>query len=103
MILMVIVVLVIVLAALEEQQKSVMDPREVLMHYRAARAYGRDSSCGGKQDYQTEEASNKAALSLSKKKNMPYEGYPCVWCNGWHVGRTLTQAERNLFYPTEQI
>ena len=52
-----------------------MDEATKQVHYRSAKAYGEKASCG-------------------KKK---VEAYPCIWCDGWHVGRAMTPEEYDQF------
>lgn len=74
-----------------------MDAVEHGLHLRAGRAYGREATCGTKIDYKSEESASKAAEKLSVKFDKAMEGYPCIWCTGWHIGRAMTEAERVQF------
>ena len=63
------------------------------MHLDAGRRYGRESTCGKKVDYKSEESAARAAEAMSAKADKPLEPYPCFWCDGWHIGRKMAQAE----------
>ena len=40
-----------------------------------------------KQSFPTKESANKAALSMSKKRNIHFSVYKCVFCDGYHLGK----------------
>jgi hypothetical protein len=80
-----------------------MDPKEVLMHYRAARAAGEESACGNKIRHEEERKAERHALNLNRRpavlageKNR-VEPYPCPFCFFWHVGRKMTTEEREKY------
>lgn len=52
-------------------------------------AYGRDRTCGNKLDYPCLEAAQEAAVG----GRFGFEGYPCAWCLGYHVGKRMDDAE----------
>jgi hypothetical protein len=74
-----------------------MDPAEYEMHIRAGTAYGEEATCGRKQDYKGELAASLAAVEMSMKYGRALEGYPCGFCQGWHIGRKMTAEERARF------
>lgn len=76
-----------------------MERDEVAMHQRAGRAYGRSNTCrdGEKQDYKSEETATAIAVKMTAKFGKEMEAYPCVWCEGWHIGRAMTAEEREHF------
>lgn len=74
-----------------------MTPDEFKMHLLAGEYYGREATCGVKVDYKSEASANKAAVKLTREYQKDLEGYPCFWCNGWHIGRALTEAEKIAF------
>lgn len=74
-----------------------MDERTRQLHLAAGRAYGRDATCGRKQDYRSEETAAKAATSMMSKGSKNLEPYPCFWCDGWHIGRTMPEDELERF------
>lgn len=76
-----------------------MDELTRKIHMAAGEEYGRQATCrnGNKINYQTETKACKAALRMSEKNDRDMEGYPCFWCGGWHVGRTLTELEIERF------
>jgi len=75
-----------------------MDSNEISMHIAAGRYYGRKSACGNKIKY-FEESAIKTAIKLNTtgKARHSLEAYPCYWCSNWHVGRKMSQEERELF------
>lgn len=74
-----------------------MDLVEVAMHHAAGLAYGQNSACDGKVNYRNEVPAVRAAGRMTVKLGKQLEAYPCVWCSGWHIGRTMTTEERQLF------
>ncbi len=72
-----------------------MDERVRQIHLLAGKEYGREATCrnGEKINYRTEEAAVQAADAMTQKHGRPLEGYPCYWCDGWHVGRKMTSEE----------
>lgn len=67
------------------------------MHLRAGRFFGELPTCGEKIDYGSEGTAAKAAEKLSARNNSEKEAYPCYWCDGWHIGRKMTEKERRIF------
>lgn len=67
------------------------------MHLLAGKTYGQEATCGKKIDFQSEETATKSAVKLTDKYQRDMEAYPCYFCNGWHVGRKLTQEEIERF------
>lgn len=78
-----------------------MDPIDTAMHLRAGKVYGRERTCGKKTDFKSEERAAKSAPVLSEKYGHQMEAYPCAFCNGWHVGREMTDEEREHFLTME--
>lgn len=78
-----------------------MTREEMQMHLRAGEVYGKDVTCGPddhpKVRYGSEPSAFAAALKISRKTGQALEGYPCCWCDRWHVGRAMTAAERRRF------
>lgn len=74
-----------------------MEKWEIDMHLAAGKAYGRENTCGRKIDYKSEESAVRAAEALSAKFDRELEAYPCAFCFGWHIGRTMTAEERTTF------
>jgi hypothetical protein len=84
-----------------------MDNATRRMHLRAGYAYGRDATCGPpekpKQKYHTEETAADAAVRMSTQYGRDLEHYPCYWCGDWHIGRTMTQEERDQYSVDEHV
>lgn len=72
------------------------------MHLAAGQAYGREATCGKKIDYKGEERAAQAAATLSAKFEKDMEAYPCFFCGGWHIGRTMTPMERESFVISKE-
>lgn len=58
-------------------------------HIQAGLLAGEEATCGTKIDYKTEISANKAADKMNSKPTTrnKLEGYPCAFCDGWHIGR----------------
>lgn len=67
------------------------------LHMQAGRYFGVAATCGKKVDYKTEQTAIKSAARQSVQYEKELEAYPCFFCNGWHIGRKLTEAEREFF------
>jgi len=52
---------------------------------------GKESTCGNKINYKSEESATRAAKDLNEKGKARHElePYQCPFCNGWHVGRKM--------------
>lgn len=74
-----------------------MQQQELNMHLRAGQFFGELPTCGVKIDYKSEESANRSAQKMSAKNNRKLEAYPCYWCGGWHIGRAMTEKEREIF------
>lgn len=77
-----------------------MNNKEFAMHVNAGTFYGEQATCQySKVDRKSElSAKHQAALESARlKKDM--EAYPCAWCDGWHIGRKMTETERFRFHP----
>ena len=62
-------------------------------HIQAGLIAGKDATCGKKIDYKSETTANKAANRMNTKAttNHLLEAYPCVFCDGWHIGRVFNE------------
>ena len=74
-----------------------MDAETREMHLTAGEHYGRKATCGLKVDYKSEESANKAVAAMGAKGSKVMEAYPCFWCDGWHIGREMTETEVTRF------
>lgn len=74
-----------------------MSDRVYRAHLLAGKTYGRDAACGTKVDYKTEESAVRAATLMSIRHRRDLEPYPCYWCEGWHIGRTMDPEELGTF------
>jgi hypothetical protein len=74
-----------------------MDQSEVDMHIKAGLAYGEEATCGTKINYAGESSAIRAASFASAKYEKDLEAYPCAFCDGWHIGRAMTDDERKHF------
>lgn len=74
-----------------------MDRSETDMRLLAGRTYGQETTCGRKVDYKSEASADKAAKGMMAKGRKDLEAYPCAFCDGWHIGRKMTDKERNTF------
>ena len=86
-----------------------MELKEIHMHLAAGTAAGKKSTCGTKIQHSTLEGAQRHADSLNSRPEVHsgeknrQEPYPCPWCSPsilmgsyyWHVGREMTQAERD--------
>lgn len=65
------------------------------MHIAAGRLAGKESTCGKKIAYGSEESARKAAASMNAKPSTRsvLEEYPCAFCDRWHVGRKMSIEE----------
>jgi hypothetical protein len=64
-------------------------------HYMIGLLSGQNACClrwgKPKQNYKTKERAEQSAIALMKKQSGKIlEAYPCVWCQGWHIGRKMT-------------
>jgi hypothetical protein len=64
-------------------------------HQVAGRVCGRDATCGTKVDYKSEATAAKVADKLNAKGNRRnvLEPYPCYFCEGYHIGRKMSEDE----------
>lgn len=76
-----------------------MTPELFNLRINAGKKAGRESACGKKVAYPTEERAAKAALALNAKPTTrkKLEGYPCAFCAGWHVGREMPVEEMRTY------
>ncbi len=70
---------------------------ERAMHLRAGQRYGVESTCKDKIDYKSEHSAERSARAMTRKTGRAVEAYPCIWCDGWHIGREMTREEREQF------
>lgn len=75
-----------------------MDEETRQLHLSAGKQYGREATCGTKVDYRSEESAVRAAEAMNAKSTTrkPLEAYPCYWCEGWHIGRAMTEEETRM-------
>lgn len=76
-------------------------------HLNAGAIYGEDATCGGitkkkKIDYKSMSTAQKSADAMMRKGSKDLEPYPCYWCEGWHIGRSMTQEEYDVLLRTVQ-
>ena len=89
-----------------------MSEKEVLMHFKAARAAGQESACGMKMQHDQLASAQVHADSLNKREEKAgsdkrFEAYPCPFCSPstsvivdrfyFHVGRAMTREEREQY------
>ena len=72
-----------------------MENKVYNLHLKAGFQAGKDRTCGKKIDYGSESTALKAVFKISEKgKNRHFlEPYPCVFCEGWHIGRKMSLKE----------
>lgn len=70
-----------------------MDEVTRQLHLDAGRRYGREATCGVKIDYKSEASAQRAATKMMAKGSKELEAYPCAWCDGWHIGRKMSEEE----------
>jgi hypothetical protein len=70
-----------------------MDERLQELHRIAGRVVGEETTCGKKINYKSEVSAVRAAAAMMAKGSKPLEAYPCVHCDGWHIGRRMSEAE----------
>lgn len=75
-----------------------MKSDEYRMHIWVCHVYGKQSACRNKVNYRSEQKANEKAQTLTKQYCKLLEAYPCAFCDGWHIGRALTDEERSKFY-----
>lgn len=66
-------------------------------HLIAARCFGKESSCGTKIRHRSFSAAQVAAQSATIKYGTAKAPYPCPFCDGWHVGRAMSQKELSKY------
>jgi hypothetical protein len=56
---------------------------------------GQEKTCGKKINYVTEDKAAQSAEKMNSKASTrnTLEGYPCAFCQGWHVGREMSRSE----------
>lgn len=70
-----------------------MDAETKQLHLDVSRLCGKNSACGNKIDYQSEATAQRSADVMLARGSKNLEPYPCYWCNGWHIGGTMTVEE----------
>lgn len=70
-----------------------MDKEVYSLHLNAGKKCGKERTCGNKVNYKSEKTAKKVAKKLSIKYNKEMEGYPCYFCEGWHIGRKMSKNE----------
>lgn len=67
------------------------------MHLRAGEAHGHTATCGVKIGHHTEVQAERMAAKMAEKTGQEMESYPCFFCMNWHIGRKITDEERERF------
>ncbi len=70
-----------------------MDDAIQFLHLVAGKRCGREATCGTKIDYKSEASGQRAAEAMMAKGSKELEPYPCAFCDGWHIGRKMTEEE----------
>jgi hypothetical protein len=72
-----------------------MDEDLFTLHINAGLKAGRESTCGKKVAYPSEESASRAAAEVNKKSSTrkELEHYPCAFCRLWHIGRKMSLEE----------
>jgi hypothetical protein len=72
-----------------------MTPELHALHIAASLRAGRAVECDKKVAYGSEAHAASAADVMNKERSSPYTmgAYPCAFCEKWHVGRKMTEAE----------
>ena len=70
----------------------------MILHLKAGFQAGKERTCGKKIDYKSEDTARKAVFKITKKgKNRHLlEPYPCLFCEGWHIGRKMSMKELEI-------
>lgn len=55
----------------------------------------RRSQCGDKQRLEKDQAI-ALATKLRQRHGMSFDGYPCLSCGGWHVGRRPKKIQQAI-------
>ncbi len=67
------------------------------MHRKVGSIMNKIGVCGEKINYKSEESATRAAESMNKRTERrgyhKLEAYPCFYCEGWHIGREMTEEE----------
>lgn len=74
-----------------------MDEETKQLHIAAGRHYGWKATHGTKINYKSEESGQRACVAMMAKGAKELEAYPCAFCDGWHIGRKMTEEELNAF------
>jgi hypothetical protein len=71
-----------------------MEERLYQLHQEAGRVCGRETTCGKKHGYETEEEAGRAAEAHNRWEGRRHdvEPYPCYFCAMWHIGRIMPEA-----------
>lgn len=69
-----------------------MTPKEFRFHIAAGRRAGILRTCGSKVDHKNEERAVEAAIRMGAKYKIELTAYPCVFCDGWHIGRKFKDS-----------
>lgn len=77
------------------------------LHLEVGRICGEDNTCRNndkpKQNYGSEENARKIAIKMSAKFGRDLEEYPCAFCNGWHIGRRMSENELRCIIDSSKI
>jgi hypothetical protein len=73
------------------------------LHIQAGLVIGIDKICGKKINYATEEKAAQYAEKMNSKASTrnTLEGYPCAFCQGWHVGKEMSRSELESYIEKE--
>ena len=73
------------------------------LHLQAGFICGQNATCGDKINYGSESSAVRAAQSMnaSGKARHVVEPYPCAYCEGWHIGRVMTEEEMQIIIARE--
>lgn len=80
-----------------------MDQELFALHVNAGLKAGRDSTCGKKVAYSSEESAARAAAEMNGKPSTrkPLEHYPCAFCRLWHIGRKMSLEELRSYVDSK--
>jgi len=69
-----------------------MENKLFRLHLLAGKASGRAKTCGKKVNYKSEQTATNAATCLNQKGKTRgnLEPYPCFFCDGWHIGASMS-------------
>jgi hypothetical protein len=73
------------------------------LHIQAGLVIGKEKICGKKTNYATEDKAADYAEKMNSKASTrnTLEGYPCAFCQGWHVGKEMSRSELESYLGNE--